>query len=145
MAGSQVIIIGEVLNAEAHMSNNKGGVYSEFSVRVDEILKNNGINQIAQGSVITMDREGGVVRYPNGQKVFYTVAGKGMPRVGNHYILFLTNADQSINYNILTAYELKNSDVNPLDRATRFENFEGINAAAFITIIRQAIAQNHDQ
>src|SRR5215211_4344386 len=34
---SDVIVIGEVLNAEAHRSDNKMNVFSNFEVRVDEV------------------------------------------------------------------------------------------------------------
>ena len=36
---SSVIVIGDVLHSEAHLSEDKRGVYSEFTIRLVEVLK----------------------------------------------------------------------------------------------------------
>ncbi|HEX8370835.1 MAG TPA: hypothetical protein VF604_19975 [Pyrinomonadaceae bacterium] len=58
-------------------------------------------------------------------------------RVGKQYILFLTKSEQSPNYRILTAYELKESKIYPLDDGSQFENFKGIETTIFIKTIRE--------
>lgn len=138
-AESELAVIGEIINAEAYLSNNKAGIYSEFTIRVDEVLKNDVSNKLTQGSSITVDRPGGFVKYPNGPKVLYSVSGKGMPHTGNRYVLFLTKPDQSLNYYILTGYELKENKVNPLDNASRFEHFKGMSETDFIKTIRETL------
>lgn len=139
---SEVIVIGQILNVEAHLSNTKGNVYSEFSVQVEESLKNTNNDKITKGSLITADRPGGFVRYRNGQKVLYRIAGRDLPRVGRRYVLFLNNPNQSPNYNILTGYELKEGKVYPFDLGLPFENFNDVDETAFTTIIREAVAKS---
>src|SRR5712664_3968695 len=39
VAQSDVILTAEILNSEAHLSNDKNGVYSEFNVQTDAVLK----------------------------------------------------------------------------------------------------------
>lgn len=139
-AESKAVIIGEVLDAKAHLSSNKQGIYSEFTVRVDEILKNNDSQKIVQGSSIIADREGGSVRYSDGQKILYTVSGKGMPRIGKRVVLFLTQSDQSSNYYILAGYEFKEGKVYSIDGGLQFRKFEGLNETDFMTTLRRALA-----
>ena len=53
---SEVILIGEVLSAKAHRSENKRGIFSEFEVSLQEVLK--GQNAVEK-KVITVERTGG--------------------------------------------------------------------------------------
>lgn len=138
---SEIVIIGEVLDAQAFVSNNKKGVYSEFTVRVDEILKNNSIN-VAKGSLISIDREGGFVEYKNGKRRLSKIGGYVMPRVGRQYVLFLKNPDESPNYEIITGYELKVDGVVNLNGSEQFRTYAGMDEAAFIKAVREVIAQS---
>ena len=140
VAESEIIVIGEILEARAYVSNNKKGVYSEFTVRLDEILKN-GSADVSKDTSITADREGGFVRYPNGKKRLYRISGHGMPRVGRQYLLFLNNPEKSPNYNILTGYELKADGVTNLDGFPQFLAYRGMDKTAFIRTVREAIKQ----
>src|ERR1044072_2583016 len=37
---SDAIVIGKVIEAQAHLSNDKTGIYSEFTIEVTEVIKN---------------------------------------------------------------------------------------------------------
>ncbi len=66
---SDAIIIGEVVDAQAHLSNDKTGVYSEFVIRLEEILKESDGKlaiSLANSQVISAERFGGAVRFPSG-------------------------------------------------------------------------------
>lgn len=138
---SELVVIGKVLDAQAYLSNNKTGVYSEFTIQVDKILKNSNSNKIDENEKISADRPGGFVRYPSGQKLLYDVAGKAMPRVGKQYALFLTKPDQSLNYRILTAYELKGGKVYPIDDINVFQKYKGTNLTSFIEDLNENLSQ----
>lgn len=138
---SDLIIVGKILDVKAYLSNDKRGIYSEYTVRVEEILKENGSNKVAQVKEITIDRAGGSVMYPNGQKVFYKVSGKNLPLVGSEYVLFLTSNKQSPNYEILTGYELKDGRVNSLD-GHRFDNLKGTGKRSFVEAVRNKISES---
>jgi hypothetical protein len=83
---SDVIVIGEALNAEPHRSENKLNVFTNFEVRVDEVLKG---SNLSAGSIINVQRIGGFVKYPDGRKVLFRLMGNGMPAVGGRYAFFL--------------------------------------------------------
>lgn len=138
---SESVVVGEILGAQAYMSNNKKGVYSEFTIRVDEILKNNSTN-ITQGSSINVDREGGFVRYKNGKTRLHWIGGTGMLRVGRRYVLFLKNPENTPNYEIITGYELKSDGIANLDGSEQFRVYRGMDETAFMKAVREAISQS---
>jgi hypothetical protein len=112
---SDLIVEGSVTDSAAFLSNDKGGVYSEITVHVSDVLKDTALNVRAGDSIVT-ERFGGRVKYPNGQIVRYGIVGQGSPAKGRSYVFFLSRAEQG-NYNILTAYELQGNKVQALDGA----------------------------
>ena len=128
---SEYIILGKVTGAEAHVSENKKNVYSEFKVTIEKVLKT-ASSSIFQGTEITVDRVGGFVRYPNGRSVLYRLADTNMPLVGERYLLFLTSKNQQ-DISILTAYEL-GATVTPLDESPQFEKYRGV---AEVTLLQK--------
>ena len=133
---SDFIVIGEVLNAKAHQSNNKLNVFSNFDVRADEVLK----GTVSRGEVITIQRIGGFVIYPGGRKVLFRLVGNGMPGVGGRYALFLKAEGE--NNMILTGYELSPQGVIPLDHSQQFETYQGTNETGFLQALRDAVSHH---
>jgi hypothetical protein len=140
VAKSGYIVIGEVKAAEAHVSENKENVYSEFTVQVNTVLKTAN-SSIVQGSEITIDRVGGFVKYPNGRTVLYSVSGKNMPAVGAKYVFFLTSPNNQ-DLIILTAYELGPNGVTPLDDSPQFEEFRGVAEDLFLKNLDNSLRQS---
>lgn len=125
---SDLIVVGNVLSAETHLSGNKKNVVSEFIVHVEKVYK----PVAAAGSSITVERFGGNVRYPNGQTVLYRWAGTSMPKIGGGYVFFLESITESDDYTILTGYELREKAVYPLDASPQFEALRGMETSAFL-------------
>jgi hypothetical protein len=113
---SDLVIEGTVTDSAAFLSNDKGGVYSEITVHVSDVLKDYSNLNAKNGDSIVAERFGGRVKYPNGQIVRYGIVGQGSPVKGRKYLLFLSRAGQG-NYNLLTAYELQGNKVQALDGA----------------------------
>lgn len=114
VAESEIVVVGTIGTAQALLSESKRNVFSEFTLTVEDVLKSK-IQGVAQGSVLTIDRVGGHVKYPNGQKVLYRMTGLNMPQVGGRYLLFLTLKHNNEDISILTAYQLTPNGVIPLD------------------------------
>lgn len=111
---STAVIIGQVTDAQAHFSEDETRVYSEFTVRVEEVLKN---DETPLGDSITVERSGGRVRFPSGKVMVSSTSHQDMPQVGKRYVLFLFHefvGDEDLT--ILTGYELRNGIVFPLDK-----------------------------
>src|SRR5205823_1522335 len=64
VAKSAAIVIGEVSTAQAFLSEDKSAVYSEFGLRIDEVLKTETRLPVVSGSVLPVERMGGPVRFP---------------------------------------------------------------------------------
>ena len=120
---SDIILIGVVGETKAHLSENKRNVFSEFKVSVETVFKTTN-QQTHQGAVVRVDRMGGFVKYPTGQTVLYRRAGMYMPKIGVRYLFFLNSINKH-DYGILTAYELGETGVLPLDESAQFFGFEG--------------------
>lgn len=117
---SSAVVIGEIIKAEAFLSEDKTTIYSEFKFKTEAVLKPDQILTLAEGRVISAAREGGRLRFPSGKVVVSWVNHQNMPRVGGKYVLFLTHdllqgGEDPENLYILTGYELFNGQVTPLD------------------------------
>lgn len=141
---SELIVIGKVLDAYAHLSNNKKTVYSEFTIHIDEVLKDTNGN-IKQDSSITVDREGGFVEYINGLKRLHFIGGWMTPQVGKKYILFLKNPEKSPNYAIINGYELKDGGVIYLTGSPESISFLGMDQAVLLSKVRKALSESPTQ
>lgn len=111
---SDLVVEGRVTSAEAFLSDDKGAVYSEFTVRVNRVLKAAPGLTAAPGDSVIAERLGGRVRYPSGKIVRYRVSGEGSPTQGGEYLFFLKRSAEG-NYAIVTAYGLKGNTVSALD------------------------------
>lgn len=120
VSDSDAVIIGRVTDAQAHLSSDKTGIYSEFTIEICQILKNDIHTPLTFPGSVAVERTGGRVRFPSGQVSVMYVSNLGMPRVGRKYVLFLThNFDYQVrrneDYRILTGYELLDGRVVPLE------------------------------
>ena len=136
---SPLIVIGKVGEARAHLSAHKVNVYSEFQMVVSSILKTPN-QDITENSTLTIERLGGNVRYSNGQKVLFRIAGWNMPKIGSEYLFFL-NSKNKLDWEIVTAYELTEDGVLPLDESSQFEALRGTPSIEIIKQVRALISQ----
>lgn len=140
VAQSDMILTGVVGGAKAHLSENKKNVFSEFTVAVELVHKATN-QQGPHDSVITVDRVGGFVRYPNGQEVLYRFAGANMPKVGARYLFFLKSKNAH-DRTILTAYELTGGNVSPLDASSQFATLEGLSEEEILQKLRDILLKS---
>jgi len=137
---SALIVVGDVISVNAFLSNDRGGVYTEFTIRIDELLKNSESGKAAPQKVIA-DREGGIVLYPNGQRVMYQSSERGLPLLGSRYLFFLKKNGQSPNYEIIASYDITGARAVQVENIPSFEEFKGLDKAVFLDKVRVGIAQ----
>lgn len=153
-ARSNVVVIGDVTDSKAYLSEDKTSIYSEFTVNIDEVLKNNSSESIGMKSSIISSRSGGAVRFLSGKVIKRLFDGKPMPRNKSKYLLFLKYDSEEMNYHIITAYELRKGEVIPLDGLLRngriaeqlaaHQSYRGISETAFLNLVREAIIKSTD-
>ena len=139
---SDVIVLGEVLAGDSHMSENRRNVFSDFTVKVEKTVKSVIPKTPISGSQISIERIGGNIKYPNGQTVLYRGAGFGAPRVGGRYVFFLSSIPQSNDYTILTGYELSEKGIEPLDFSPQFEAFRGFDVPTFLSTLDEMLTKS---
>jgi hypothetical protein len=118
---SDAIVIGQVKNSKAFVTEENTAVYSEFELKIEDVLSNDKCNALAPAEQITIEREGGRVKTSSGRIGISFTNGMGMPRIGKRYLFFLTHkfpeaADkEESDFYIVTAYELRGGRVYPID------------------------------
>jgi hypothetical protein len=151
LAFSHVVLIGEVTDAQAYMSSDKKGVYSEFTILVDEVLRGENQASLTHGDTVVTEREGGRVRFESGHIIRYSIDRQSMPRKGRRYVLFLRRTGQAENLYIVTGYELRGGKVFPLDgvnvaqgasKLPQFAAYENADEIEFLDAVRNAIKQS---
>jgi hypothetical protein len=135
---SRVVLIGQIASAAAYLSNDKTGVYSEFTVIAEEVLKNDLAGQPVAGSSITITREGGRIRFPLGRVHWYGIGSQSMPRIGGRYVLFLSGETEET-LTILTGYELATSKVIPLDDLNNPNKYRDFDEVTFLKSLRASL------
>lgn len=145
-AQSNLIVLGEVIDAKAYLSNDKSGVYSEFTIRIEDILKNNAAAPLDRNSLVIAEREGGVVRFESGRLLRYKVWHQGLPSINHKYVFFLQYNENGKDYFIVTGYKVRDGRVMPLDGQGEEEGaklpfavYKGFDKETFLNAVREAI------
>ncbi len=149
IAASDMVIIGNVLDARAYLSTDLTGLFSEFKVAIERLFKvPDGFNAFV-GTNVVVEREGGRIRYPSGRTRWIRFAHEGMPAAGERYVFFLKQSSTPGTFLIVTAYELKNGTVIPLDGVSDFENklpqfasYEGMAEDEFVRTVAGKSQEN---
>lgn len=136
---SDAIVIGYVFDAKAYLSSNRSVVYSEFSVRPLQILKNSDRKPLVAGTTFVAERWGGAVIFPSGKVQHYRISKQGLPHTDEEYVLFLKSNGED--FEIITGYSIGNGQVRPLDEGADlpFKKHEGQSVDSFLTELRKVI------
>ena len=146
---SNAVILGKVADRRAVLTDDKLGIYSEFSIRISEIFKDD-LSGLFIDQVIKASRPGGAVRFPSGRTQQYTIFGQGYPQQDNVYVLFLKR-DEDGDYSILTGYEVNGTVVQPLDGKRnlpknepdlQFGIYRGVSLESFRNALQKALQQS---
>jgi len=140
---AETVDIGSVLKAEANLSNDKTGVFSTFTISVEEVVKHSSNLVLSPGTLIDGEREGGRVRCPSGRIHLYLVNEQNMPRVGSRYVFFLVDGDGPV-FEILTGYELRENKVYPLDNLVQSRKYEGSAEADFLNVLKTSASTSQN-
>jgi len=145
VAQSDAVILGTVAEARAELTEDESGVYSEFTINIDEVLKDDSQQPLSPGNSIVVDRPGGRVKYDTGHISLFWLAGFGMPGKGGQYVLFIERGGPDEDYRIITGYEIRQGRVYPLDKSTssdtNFDIYTGSEEASFLNKVRNTVAQ----
>jgi hypothetical protein len=148
---SDAVVVGTVNSSEAFLSNDETGVYSEFTILIDSLVKDNQSASLESDTNIIIQRAGGRVIYPTGKILRYSIHGQGMPRLNGRYVFFLAYNQPTQTYRILTAYEIANGKIIALDgkgtskgAGFNFSKYDGLDERQFMDEIQVALNSQAD-
>jgi hypothetical protein len=145
---SAAVVIGRVNKAEAHLSEDKTGIYSEFTIQIEAIFKNDPKSPLYNDKSIFVYRTGGRVRFPSEKILVSAVSHQEMPQPGERYLLFLTHnrlsSGEDEDFHVLTGYELKNGQAFPLDNVSSahpMSKYRGASENVLLADLSSALAK----
>lgn len=112
---SDAVVVGTLTAGQSYLSNDKRNIYSEFKLKLLEIIKTNNAPYLRAGDAIDIQRKGGAIRLPSGKVVIRAALANSMPQVGKRYLLFLKYDQDAEDYALLTGYQLEGNEVYRLD------------------------------
>lgn len=136
----QLAIVGSVIDANSYLSVTRDFVYSDFNVKVEEVLRQDKGDTVRAGDTLTTWRRGGAIRFGSGHVMDFVTSGKGFPITGERYVFFLWGRwpDMHGRYEISTAYQLTGGVAQGLDRA--FSGYDNVPEEQFPETVKAAIA-----
>lgn len=143
VAQSNLVVIATTLSRSAYLSNDKGAVFTELTIRVEDVLKCTD-NSLKTESQIDVNRLGGVVRYRTGEESLFFINGQNMPEVGKQYLFFLKAIPDSRDFTIVTGYELGSSVVTALDDPPQFVQYNGLDVSVFLDTVRRVLVEQQN-
>ena len=148
---SDAIVIGRISDAQAYLSPDKTGVYTEYTTLIETVLKQYAKGVIFVDGFVDVQREGGRVRFPSGRAQSYITHYQGVPVTGRRYVLFLKRNEDGETFYLVTGYEVRNGCVYPLDgvnlnegatELAQFAAYKGADETSFLSDLASALSQS---
>lgn len=145
-----VVVTGTITAGQAYLSNDKQNIYSEFKFKVQAIVKAPIRLHLRAGDSIDMQRKGGAIRLPSGKVLVRGNLPDSLPEVGKRYLLFLKDDANTVDYGVLTGYQLEGNEVYRLDDLSYDESHhekeihplrkEGVSEEQFLERVKAKLA-----
>jgi hypothetical protein len=155
-AESDLIVVGTVESVESFLTENRGAVYTEFTIRLSEVISNNtglkfepgNSDESSLGARLSVLTPGGRMKGPDGQGLIHEVKGIGEPLSKDRkYLLFLRTRRSAQCGLVVKAWDLTDGKAKPLsledwNRANqKISLYSGLPEAQFLDIARKQIAE----
>lgn len=138
VCNAEAVVIGRLNNSSPQLTADESFLFTEFSMTVEEVIKNNPNAPIQKGGSISVVRDGGVGKF-QGRTIRAKVEGFDSFTDGKRYILFLRFIPDTGSYLAYAngSFELNDNTISPLGKlpdnisreATTFLNFTRVSAA----------------
>lgn len=139
---SDLVVVGNIQRRQPYLSDNITIVYTEFTVHIEEILKNHASSPVYAFQPLIINRQGGAIRMPSGRVFRYLVDGIGsMPEVGKRYVLFLQR-EKDQDYKIVVGYELTDKEIIPLEDFADRDPIRALTETQFLSLLRQKLSES---
>jgi hypothetical protein len=133
------IVVGKVTDGQARLTASKHQVYSEFTVEVEKTLMAKDLSVLTP--TITIERWGGGVEMSDGRVLSYGTYHKRMPLTERRYIFFLQHQKDGDDFLLITAFEIRDGHIYPLDKYDDVQQYQGWDEVTLINWIGDAISR----
>lgn len=138
---SDLVVVGNIQKRQPYLSDDLTIVYTELTLHIEDILKNNPSSPVYAFEPLFVHREGGAIRMPSGRVFRYLVAPLGsMPEVGKRYVLFLKHETER-DYTLVVGYELTDKTTIPLEDFADRAPLLDLTEVQFLDLVKQRISQ----
>jgi hypothetical protein len=150
-SSSDAVVTGTINDVNAYISTDRTTVYSEVTLNIEEVLKQDPSYPLVAGLTLSAERPGGAVRFPSGKILRRGNLGRNIPEAGRRYLLFLKYNEDGKDFSIVTGYQFLDNRVLPLDGTAdidkgrngppfgAYERNRGAEVSAFLKNVRSVI------
>jgi len=105
---SAVIAVGTVVKVQPYLSSDRHRIYTEITIKVDDLLKLDRDDRLSTAKTLVIDRLGGKLRLNTSRIVSdgTQIDDLGKPRFGKRYLLFGESVNNGNDINLIKSYEL---------------------------------------
>jgi hypothetical protein len=136
---SHAVLVGVVEKVQTYLSEDKRNIYTEYTVSIEDVLKDESGLSLYSGNTIALDRMGGAIRLSSGRVLRDEVHGNGPPLVpGRRHVPFLYYHAPGTWFRPLKAVEVRDGQVVVEDRLSQFS---GMKEATFFDVVHDAIRE----
>jgi hypothetical protein len=140
VSGSTATIVGTVTSGSTFITKDHTYVYTDYTVRIDQIILPDKAATLSVGSQVIVAYEGGAIHFPSGHIKNVLIQGHGFPEIGGQYVLFLLKPIARFpeyETTLDSGYQIKNGRVYPLDDVN--SQYVGVDYAEFLGEVQKAI------
>jgi hypothetical protein len=135
---SDAVIVGTVKSVQPYLSNDHTHLYTEFSIAVDQTIKDIP-NRAEPGEVIPVVVRGGKMRLQDGRVIEEKPFTNFTIAVGSRYVFFLRYNNTGQHFAIAKSWELKNGAVIPTAHEDQMDARQG--KREYVSMTEQSFIQ----
>lgn len=110
---ADTVVLGEVIQRQPFLSADRKGIYTEYTLRIIEVIKA-AQSFLVSGESITLARAGGEARLADGQVVRHRIVNDITPSIGKQYLLFLVSRSDLGYHDYLKIWAIQDNLLTPL-------------------------------
>ena len=139
---SQVVVVGTVERAQPFLTSSKSSLYTEYTIRVTDIVKS--AAEVPVNDSLVILRRGGKARLEDGRVIVWDVHGEGYPyRAGEQYLFFLGYRRDEAAYLVQRAWQIEQGVIKaayPGDRE-KARLYKSQNDGRLLTVVVQELRE----
>ena len=149
-AESALVVIGRVIKVQPYLASVRSRIYTEITIAVDDLLKQDQDNRVTATKTAVIDRLGGALKLKTGRIVLdeIQIDNLGNLQLGRRYLVFARAINNGKDAGLIKSYELIDGKVftNDLRASRLISTLAGVpltweDEAAFVKAVRESLSR----